>query len=57
VVLKGVVGGERDMGAAGFCGPYVCHGVFPLLCRRVLVSGIAGGEDVYNWYSWLVIRW
>jgi hypothetical protein len=57
VVLKGVVAGERDMGAAGFCGPYVCHGVFPLLCRRVLVSGIAGGEDVYNWYSRLVIRW
>jgi hypothetical protein len=28
---EGRVGGERYMGASGFCGPCVCLGVFPLL--------------------------
>jgi hypothetical protein len=28
---KGLVSGLRDIGAAGFCGPCVCLGVFLLL--------------------------
>jgi hypothetical protein len=52
------VDGGRGMGAAGFCGPYVCFGVFLLLWWRVLVSGIGGGIQVVNsWYSRLVSRW
>jgi hypothetical protein len=36
------VGWGRGMGAAWFCGPFVCLGLFLLLQWRVLVSGIAG---------------
>jgi hypothetical protein len=32
----------RDMEATGFCGPYVCLGIFLLLYWKVLVPGIAG---------------
>jgi hypothetical protein len=47
VALRGEAGsgvGEWGsiMGAAGFCGPCVCLGVFLLLQCRVLVSRIAG---------------
>jgi hypothetical protein len=38
-----VSGWVRGMGAAGFCGPCVCLGVFLSLQWRVLVSGIGGG--------------
>jgi hypothetical protein len=36
------MGEGRDIGAAGFCSPCVCFGVFLLLWWRVPVSGIAG---------------
>jgi hypothetical protein len=47
------LGWGREMGAAGFCGPSVCLGVF-LLSWMVLVSRITGAGVVYNWYSRLV---
>jgi hypothetical protein len=39
--------GEVVAGAAGFCGPCVCLGVFLLQCR-VIVSGIAGSWSCVN---------
>jgi hypothetical protein len=40
---KGMMGGLRGMGAAGFYISYVCLGIFLLLWCRVFLSGIAGG--------------
>jgi hypothetical protein len=40
---SGVVEGRSIMGAAGFCGPCVCLGLFLLLSWGLFMSGTAGG--------------
>jgi hypothetical protein len=51
------VGEGSGMGAAGFCGPCMCLGVFLLLWWRVFLSRIEGARGVYGCYSRLVSGW
>jgi hypothetical protein len=62
VVLKrgvgiGLCGEGRVIGAAWFCGPCVCLGVFLLCSGGCLCQGLQGAVIVYSWYSRLVSGW